>query len=108
MEESKIYIDPILFCPCFDFHALLCPFSVHCVLPSVFPFLHVCLPLSASVISRLVDWTLLREDPNVAILFSGAKHLKEWVDEVHGIGYLIAGNYLSISLSPDLGAGNSQ
>lgn len=56
----------------------------------------------------MVDWPMLREDPNVVILFSVAKQLKEWVDEVHGMSYLIAGNYLSISLLPDLGVGNSQ
>ena len=56
----------------------------------------------------MVDWPMLREDPNVMILFSGAKQLKEWVDKMHGMGYLIAGNYLSISLSPDLWVGISQ
>lgn len=41
----------------------------------------------------MVDWPTLREDPN------------EWVDEVHGMDYLIAVNHLSISVSPDLRLG---
>ena len=70
MVESKIYVELLSikkyfesieanschgFVSCFDlcFHTLFSPFSVSCVLPSVFSFVHVCLPLSASVISPL-------------------------------------------------------
>ena len=40
---------------CFDSFVLLCPFSVSCVLPSVLsPHVHVCLPLSASIVSSVI------------------------------------------------------
>ena len=57
---------------------------------------------------ELVNWPMLREDLDKVIFFSGAKKLKELVDKVHDMGYLIVGNHLSTSLSPGLVVGSSQ